>query len=87
MSHDATFGMNLADDGIGNFALVERISSPFGDKPKSPRKIGVPDCVAFLEKYTIWHEYMTPDGMLQTQVAVFWVLASKIRWSIIPLVA
>jgi hypothetical protein len=31
MSHDATFGTNLVNDGVGNFALVERASSSLGN--------------------------------------------------------
>jgi hypothetical protein len=53
MSHDATFGTNLADHGISNFALVKRVSSSVGNKSESPGEIGILDCVAFPEKDTI----------------------------------
>jgi hypothetical protein len=87
MSHDATLGTNLADNGVGNFALVKRVSSSFGNKSESPREVKIPDYLALLEKYTIRRKDMTPVGMFQKQRAVFWSLTIKIRLNIIPLVA
>ena len=57
MSHNATFGTDFADDGIGNLSLVERVRTSFGDEPESPREIAIPDYVAFAKNDAIRREY------------------------------
>jgi len=57
MSHDATFGTNFADDGVGNFSPVERVRTLFGDESESPREIVIPDYVAFAKNDAIRREY------------------------------
>ena len=60
MSHDATFGTNLANDSVGNLALVKSIGSSIRNKSKSSRKINILNYVAFLEQDTTRREYMGP---------------------------
>jgi len=78
MSHDAAFGTNLGDDGVGNFALIKRVGTSFGDEPESPRKIGIPDWITLLEKDPIRCEYRRPVGMLQKQRMIDWPLQAKL---------
>lgn len=57
MSHDAAFGTDFADDGVGNFSPVERVRALFGNESESPREVFIPDYVAFAKNVAFWREY------------------------------
>jgi hypothetical protein len=63
--HDTPFSTNHVDDSISDLAVIKSVGTLLGDNAKSPRKVGSQNCVAFLEKNTIWCEYMRPIRVVE----------------------
>jgi hypothetical protein len=74
MGHDTAFSTNLADDSIRDLAVIKSAGTPLSDKAESPRKVDALNCIAFLEKNTIWCEYTRPIRVVEKQRAIFWKL-------------